>query len=117
MSVVLRPYSLPNFHLLLRFCLGFGLFIAPSKTGASQTVNTNSAEYQAYDNDELFDQLSGSGRNRAEKKFGKKHKHPKNGEEATSAPDSTGGAIPPGVESFSPLPNGLVNDPSVDSTS
>src|SRR5439155_2393221 len=80
-------------------------------------VDTNAAEWATYQNDRLFDQLSGAARTRAEMKFGKRPARGPKFNPTGSGQESSGSTMLLGPASFSPVPNPLVNDPTADTTS
>ncbi|PYJ03507.1 MAG: hypothetical protein DME25_12055 [Verrucomicrobia bacterium] len=93
---------------------------SPQRTLAqpAQAAKAISAGRAVYDDDRLFEQLSGAARNRAERKFGKKRLSTLNSstlKSQTFSPSSGGEQLAPG--GFSPIPNVLVNDPTLDTTS
>ncbi len=67
------PSATVRLGLLLTLSLGWIVCAQPANAqGIPSLVDTNSAEWAAYQNDALFDQLSGAARTRAEMKFGPK---------------------------------------------
>ncbi len=111
------PLTKINCALMLALCLGPGGYIQLAKAQPAPTVNTNSAEWAAYQNDQLFDQLSGAARTRAEMKFGRKPARGPKQNPTGSGQESSSGAMALAPASFSPLPNPLVNNPTNDATS
>ena len=110
------PYTPPvRKGVRLGLAAGLGLALVGSTASAQVPAgpDQNSAEWQVYTNDSLFNQLSGAARARAELHFGKKARTKAEGE------DSSGWSwiLPPDVITPHTLtPNPLVNDPTEDAT-
>src|SRR6266581_655514 len=102
---------------LLGLCLVSAAYTQPANAQRPPMVDTNAAEWATYQNDHLFDQLSGAARTRAEKKFGKKPRRGPKVDPTGSGQESSGSVMLLGPASFSPVPNPLVNDPNADTTS
>ena len=113
------------YRIVFCFVLGAALCSA-SQTAMAQghsSERTKSAEQSVYEDDHLFDQLSGAARTRAEHKFGRKFKGKKRQKPPPLDDDfrGTDGDFSDGMwgdplGAFSALPNPLVNDPTTDTT-
>jgi hypothetical protein len=96
------------FLVAVSFCAGTS---CGQDTGSPPAAQAVSAERTVYDNDELFQQLSGAARTRAELKFGRKV----SGGVKPVVGDPAAGRPTPGPRSL--LANALVNNPTTDTTS
>src|SRR6266550_8946761 len=110
-------------RVLLSLCLGATLGLAAQTAIAQGNSGEHgkSAEQLVYEDDHLFEQLSGAARTRAEHKYGRKfhgkRKAPPLSEDAIGTDgDFSDGMWARNVSPFNALPNPLVNDPTTDRT-
>ena len=89
----------------------------PARAQPADTANSVSAGRAAFDNEEIFQQLSGAARTRAERKYGKRRPAATKTGPGNQEWVSPGGGEQLGPVGFSPLPNPLVNNPTLDTTS
>lgn len=89
------------------------LLLAPSAVTRSQP---GAADRAAYDNDEIFNQMSGAARTRLERIFGPKQPAALMDAKGNILPPQTGAVRPPAFETFASLANSLVNDAAADAT-
>jgi hypothetical protein len=120
MTVITPENHAHNFFLRKAGALGVAACLALSLTNSTTLAQVagspdkNSAEWQVYTNDALFNQLSGAARTRAELHFGKKARS-----KADSIGDESSGWLlfPDFGAPNTLVPNPLVNNPAEDTTS